>query len=140
MTTKTIAMLEAIYTAYREKRLADVLDHLASDFRFTLHLPPAAMPGAGAPQDKQRTEAMLQAFIDTYDFLAYDPGTILVEGEQATARPLIRYRHKATGEVIETRLAHLWVVRHGKAVELDEYLNVGRVQAFLAKVGERSSA
>ncbi|HKZ95987.1 MAG TPA: nuclear transport factor 2 family protein [Hyphomicrobiaceae bacterium] len=139
MTTETVAMLEALYTAYREKRLADVLDHLAGDFRFTLHLPPAAVPGAGVPQDKQRTQAMLQAFIDSYDFLTYDPGAILVEGEQATAHPLIRYRHKATGEVIETRMAHLWVVRNGKAVELDEYLNVGRVQAFLAKVSELSS-
>ena len=49
MPTSTAALLQALYTAYREKRLADVLAHLSDDFRFTLHLPSDAMPGAGAP-------------------------------------------------------------------------------------------
>ena len=33
-------------------------------------------------------------------------------------RPHIHYRHKATGEVIETTLAHFWRFRDGKAVQL----------------------
>jgi hypothetical protein len=49
MPGSTPALLQSIYTAYREKRLADVLALFADDFQFTLHLPTESLPGAGAP-------------------------------------------------------------------------------------------
>jgi len=132
----TTDLLQKIYTAYREKRLDDVLALFSDDFRFTLHLPQGTIPGAGIPNNKAETAAMLQSFIDTYDFLDYDPDEIQIspDGEHATASPLIRYRHKASGQVIQTRLSHFWSVREGKARSLDEYHDTARVEAFLARV------
>jgi ketosteroid isomerase-like protein len=46
----------------------------------------------------------------------------------------IRYRHKATGEVIETTLGHFWRIRDDKAAQLDEYHDVQHVVSFLTKV------
>ena len=130
-------MLSTIYTAYREKRLADALAHLADDFRFTLHLPKDAVPGAGIPVSKAEARAMFQYFMDAYDFLAYEPGDISVSPDKAgaTASPAIRYRHKETGKVIEARISHFWSLRDGKAVTLDEYHNTARIMAFLATLG-----
>jgi hypothetical protein len=42
---ETTALLQAIYKAYREKRLADTLSYLGDDFRLVVHLPEDAMPG-----------------------------------------------------------------------------------------------
>lgn len=128
------ALLQTIYAAYREKRLPDVLAHLADDFRFTIHLPADSLPGAGTPHGKADTAKLLEGLIATYDFLMYEPGPIMVTGEEAAVRVRIRYRHKATGEVIETTLGHFWRVRDGKAAQLDEHHDVQHVLSFLSKV------
>jgi ketosteroid isomerase-like protein len=131
MATGTPALLQTLYTAYREKRLADVMPLLTDDFRFTLHLPTDAIPGAGVPHSKADTAKLFEGFMATYDFLAYEPGPIMVTGDQAAVRAHIRYRHKATGEVIETTLGHFWRIRDGKAAQLDEYHDVQHVLSFL---------
>jgi ketosteroid isomerase-like protein len=132
--TSIPALLQTIYTAYREKRVADALAHVADDFRLTIHLPADAMPGAGVPHGKADAARLLEGLIATYDFLMYEPGPIMVTGEEAAVRVRIRYRHKATGEVIETTLGHFWRVRDGKAVQLDEHHDVQGVLSFLSKV------
>ena len=58
----------------------------------------------------------------------------MVTGDQAAVRVRIRYRHKATGETIETTLGHFWRIREGKAAQLDEYHDVQHVVSFLTKV------
>src|SRR5262245_53229292 len=134
MSVSTPALLQTIYSAYREKRLADVLALLDDDFRFTIHLPADALPGAATPHGKAATAKLLEGLIATYDFLLYEPGPIMVTGDQAAVRVRIRYRHKATAETIETTLGHFWRVRDGKAVQLDEYHDVQHVVSFLSKV------
>ncbi len=132
----TTALLQAIYKAYREKRLADVLSYLDDDFRFVVHLPEDALPGGDRPRNKAEAAQLFQDFIDEYDFLAYDQGPIIVMPDSATSQPQVRYRHKKTGKVIETRLTHTWWVRDGKATALDERHDVPRVQAFLKSLNE----
>ena len=134
MSISTPALLQTIYTAYREKRPVDVLAHLADDFRFTIHLPADALPGAAVPHGKADTAKLLEGLIATYDFLTYEPGPIMVTGDEAAVRVRICYRHKATGQVIETTLGHFWRVRDGKAAQLDEYHDVQHVVSFLTKV------
>jgi ketosteroid isomerase-like protein len=134
MPTGTAALLQDLYAAYREKRLADVMARLTDDFRFTLHLPAESVPGAAAPHDKAETLEMFKGILAAYDILLYEPGPIMVTGDQAAVRVRIRYRHKATDAVIETTLGHFWRVRDGKAAQLDEYHNVQHVLSFLNKV------
>jgi ketosteroid isomerase-like protein len=128
--------LQAIYQAYREKRLADILPHLDEDFRFVVHLPEDALPGGDAPRDKAQAAELVQQLMDNYDFLAYDPGPIIAAGNQVTAQPLVRFRDKRTGKVLETRLGHTWQIRDGKFVALDERHDVERIRAFFKSLAE----
>lgn len=134
MQTDTPALLRAVYTAYREKRLADVLVHLSDDFRFTLHLPAEALAGAGAAHDKASAARLFEGIIADYDFLRYEPGPIRVTGDTAGVQPRIHYRHKATGKEIETTLVHVWRIRGDKATALDEYVDIPGVASYLAEV------
>ena len=134
MPVNTTTLLQSLYAAYREKRLADVLANFTDDFRFTIHLPAESLPGAAEPHGKAETARLLGGLIATYDFLMYEPGPIMVTGDQAAVRVRIRYRHKATGEAIETTLGHFWRMRDGKAAQLDEYHDVQHVASFLSKV------
>lgn len=134
MPTEAAALLQALYVAYREKRLTDVAAHLADDFRFTLHLPADSLPGAATPHGKAEALKLFAGILAAYDILLYEPGPIMVTGDQAAVRVRIRYRHKATDAVIETTIGHFWRVRDGKVVQLDEYHNVQHVLSFLNKV------
>ena len=133
----TTSLLQAIYKAFREKRLADAISHLADDFRLVVHLPEDALPGGERPRSKAESALLFQGFLNDYDFLAYDHGPIIVTGDRATAQPHIRYRHKKTGKVLETKLAHTWCVRDGKAVGLEEHYDVAHVQGFLKSLNDQ---
>lgn len=131
------ALLQAIYDAYREKRLADVLSAFDdTEFRFVMHVPDSVVPGGDKPRDKAETAELLRHYMDTYDFLAYDPGPIIVTGDRATAQPQVRYRHKPTGKVLETKFKHLWHFESGKVVRLEESPDIEHIEAFLKAIAE----
>lgn len=132
----TATLLQAIYAAYRDKRLADLLSYLDEDFRYVIHLPEDAVPGGDKPRNKAETAELIQNLIDTYDFLAYDPGPIIAAEDRATVQPQIRFRDKRTGKVLDTKFTHSWRVKGGKALALDERHDVMKVQAFLKSVAE----
>src|SRR5665647_1696907 len=102
----TAALLQSIYKAYREKRLADVLALLCDEFRFTIHLPEDTIPGGDRARSKAETALMLRELMETYDFLVYEPGPIIVTDDRASAQPEIKYRHKRSGKVLDTKLFH----------------------------------
>jgi len=139
MAMDTAALLQAIYEAYRGKRLADVAAYLDDEFRYVVHLPEEAVPGGDKPRTKAETLEFLQYLMDTYDFLAYDPGPIIATDESATVQPKIRFRDKKTGKVLETKLAHAWQVKGGKATALEERHDLAKIQAFLKSVAENGA-
>jgi ketosteroid isomerase-like protein len=128
--------LQAIYRAYREKRLDEILQHLDEEFRFVVHLPEDALPGGDMARDKAQAAELAQQLMDSYDFLAYDPGPIIAAGNQVTAQPQIRFRDKKTGKVLETKLGHTWQVRDGKFIALDERHDVETIRAFFKSLAE----
>lgn len=131
MATDTAALLQTIYAAWREQRLGEIMKHLDEDFHLIVHLPAELVPGGEHPRSKAETLALLEHLKDTYDTLSYDQGPIIVADGRATVQPLIRYRHKKTGKVLETKLAHVWHFRGGKAIGLDERYDLAAVEAFL---------
>lgn len=125
------ARLQAIYEAYRDKRLADVLSRLDETFVLVINAPDTVIPGGDRPRDKAETEDALRGYMEAYDFLSFDPGPIIVTGEQATAHPQVRYRHKETGKILETKFRHLWLIRADKIVGLDVGVDVEQIAAFM---------
>ena len=53
-----------------------------------------------------------------------------------TTQPQIRYRHKKTGKMLETRINHTWWIADGNATALEERHDVPRVLAFLKSLTE----
>jgi len=132
----TATLLQAIYKAYRENRIADMLGYLDEDFRYVVHLPEWVLPGGDKPRNKAETAATMEYLMATYDTLSYDPGPIIATDDTATVQPHIRIRDKQTGKELETKLAHTWHVRDGKAVELDERHEAEKVEAFFKSISE----
>lgn len=132
----TAALLQSIYRACREKRLADVLSLLSDEFKFTVHLPEDALDGGARPRSKAETALLLHDFMKTYDFLLFEPGPIIVTDDRASAQPEVRFRHKKTGNVLEAKLVHSWRVEDGKARALEERHDVEELKAFAKSINE----
>jgi ketosteroid isomerase-like protein len=136
MPMDTASLLQAIYKAYRENRVADMLGYCDEDFCYVVHLPEQALPGGSKPRNKSETAAAIAHFMETYDLLAYDPGPIIATDHKATVQPHIRIRDKRTGKVLETKFTHNWRVKDGKAIALDEVHDLPKVEAFLKSIAE----
>lgn len=128
--------LQAIYDAYREKRLEDVLSSVDDEFRFIIHLPEELFPGGNRPRDRDETTQIMRHYMEAYDFLTYDPGPIIVTADKATAQPHVRLRHKKSGKILETKFRHLWHIQNGKVVVLEESFDLPVIEAFLKSVSE----
>lgn len=135
----TTALLQAIYRAYREKRLSEVLTYMDDSFRYVVHLPETAISGGNKLRDKAETAELFRHFMENYDFLAFDPGPIIVTGDQATVNSHVRFRHKPTGKELRTRVTQTWRVKDGKAVALQEQHDVANVEAFVKSLGDGNS-
>ncbi len=127
----TATLLQTIYRAYRENRIAEMLAYLDDDFSYVVHLPESVFPGGDKPRNKAETAATIEHIMATYEVLAYDPGPIIATDHKATVQPVVRIRDKQTGKELETRVIHTWHFRHGKAVELDERHDTEKVEAFM---------
>lgn len=129
------ALLQSIYKCYREKRLADVVALLSDDFKFTAQLPDD-LDGGKRPRSRAETAILVHKFMDQYDILAFDTGPIIVTDDLASAQAEVKFRHKKTGKVLETRFIHDWRVADGKACELEQRHDLQLLKDFLKSVGD----
>lgn len=131
------SVVEKVYVAWRARELPGVLALLSDDMVFALHVPANVLSVGGETKGKAAVASTLQALLDAYDFLAYEPGPITANGARANAEVHFRYRQRATGEVIDSRLLHSWVVEAGKVTRLDEWHDLPGVRAFFDRVAFR---
>ena len=134
----TAALLQEIYRCYREKRLADVVELLSDDFKFTAQLPDD-IDDAIRPRSRAETAILVHKFMDQYDILAFETGPIIVTDGVASTQADVKFRHKKSGKVLETRFIHDWRVTDGKASELAQRHDLEQLKAFLRSVGDSAA-
>jgi ketosteroid isomerase-like protein len=127
------ALLQNIYRCYREKRLAEIVNLLSDDFKFKAELPDD-LYGEARPRSRAEIALMVHNFMEQYDILAFDPGPIVVTDNRASAQAEVKFRHKKSGKVLETRFLHDWLVADGKALELEQRHDLDQLRAFLKSV------
>lgn len=137
MTTDPKSVVENLYAAWKSRNLPSVLALLSDDMVFALHIPADMLPIGGETKGKAAVGAALQGLLDTYEFLSYEPGPVTIDGLNANAEVQFRYREKATGEVIQSRLRHLWTTDGSKVTRLDEWHDLPTVKAFFGRVALR---
>lgn len=137
MSNEAKAVVERLYVAWKARDLPSVLTLLSDDMVFALHIPANVLPIGGETNGKTAVAAALQALLDAYDFIVYEPGPVTGDDTRANAEVHFRYRQRATGEVIDSRLLHSWVIEAGKVARLDEWHDLPGVRAFFDRVAFR---
>jgi ketosteroid isomerase-like protein len=137
MSTDPKAVIEGAYAAWQARNLPALLALLADDMVFALHVPADVLPIGGETRGKTAVAAVLQGLLDGYDFLAYEPSPVIVDGARVESEVRFQYRQKATGEVIDSRLHHRWSIADGKVTRLEEWHDLPTVRAFFDRVALR---
>jgi ketosteroid isomerase-like protein len=133
--SKSGAILNDIYDAYRAQNLDWLGTYLPEDFCHVLYLPTTVHPLAGACQGKQAVLDRWRVCIAPYEFLSFDTGSFLIEEDRAAVEIAFHYRHKITGKELRANKANIWVIEEGWPVKLSEYYDVAALQSFLQAIG-----
>lgn len=134
----TATLLQAMYKAFRENRLAEALSYLDDDFKLSIRLPDDGIPDQDRPRSKAEAALLFRKFADRFDLIGHEPGLIIVSGTSASAQPELVMRHRLTGKTLAARFKHTWRIVDGKARELAVEYDVPQIQDFLRSVGEEA--
>ena len=134
MPKTTATILGDIYDAWRAQDLDWLASYLPDDFTHTMHIPTSVRPQFGTCHGKKAIIARWQTVIVDYDFLLIDTSGLMTDRNHAAIEIPLRYRHRATGKVLETTKGNFWTVEDGWPVKLTEYYDVAYIQSFRASL------
>lgn len=132
-------VVEACYASWAAKDLEAVLACFSDDVVYTMHLPQELMPFAGETRGKDAMAPRLKMIIDGFDFLEYRPKFYSDDSSVFHSQVRYRYRHKKTGYEIEGTMRHIWHVDGDQVVQLEEFHDSPRLQAFFELLAELES-
>jgi hypothetical protein len=92
--------------------------------------------GGRRSRSRAETAILVHKFMEEYDILAFDTGPIIVTDNLASAQAQVKFRHKRSGKVLETRFIHDWRIADGKACELEQRHDLNQLKAYLRSVGD----
>jgi hypothetical protein len=124
-------IVDAIYAAWAAKDLTGLMAYCGDDIVFTIHVPQDAGAFAGESWGRAAMLDRLQMIVDEFNFLRFEPGTPIIDGERVKVLVDFHGRHKASGQDIVCRLRHVWHFAEGRLVRIDEYHDGAMVRAFM---------
>lgn len=131
-TQQTVATL---YDLWRRGDLDAVIGTLAEDIEYTIHIPPSMNPVGGTVRGRAAAVERFEGIVRDYEILSFENGDILASGNEAATRVRMLYRHRPSGEVLETTSMHHWRIEDGRAVLLEEFHDIDTIQKFGQRCG-----
>jgi ketosteroid isomerase-like protein len=105
--------------------------HGHPDIVYTIHNGRDASPFSGAYRGREGCRDLGYAVLAEFDYLAYEPTIVSVEDSIVRAHVFFRYRHRATGNLIEGSRRLVFEIRDGLIYRLDSYEDSRRLEAFM---------
>jgi uncharacterized protein len=123
MTGSVRERIDAIYEAFRQARVDFVLNAIDDDVEFISYSPVEIFPFLGHHRGKAAMAEVLKSGYAQFEFITYQPVFTVCEGEEAAVIIFARFVQRRTGRSISTMIAHFLRFRHGRIVELREFMD-----------------
>lgn len=123
MTESLRQRLDAIYEAFRRAKIDFVLNAIDDDVEFISYSPVEIFPFLGHHRGKTAMAEVLKTGYAQFEFITYQPVFTVCEGEDAAVIIFARFVQRRTGRSISTMIAHFLRFRHGRVVELREFMD-----------------
>lgn len=132
-------IVEAAYRAWGSRDILTAMVDFSDDVVLVLHLPKELMPTAGEIAGKRAVIEAFQGILDQFEFIEYQPVSLAVAGSRVECTVHFHYRHKLSGEHLESDMRHQWTIEGGKVVRLEEWHDLGRLKPFFTAVAMKLS-
>jgi ketosteroid isomerase-like protein len=99
-----------------------VLDRLSDDIEWRI-AGPSELPYAGVHRGRDEVAKFLQTFGQAAEFEVFEPREYLAKGDKVVVLGHERQRIKASGRVVETDWAMVFVVRDGRIMRFRNFVD-----------------
>ena len=120
--------------AWARRDLEGALEPLSASVVHSLNLDTSLAPYVASAVGKDEVRRKLQMILDAFDFERFEIVALTTEPNRGRADVEFRFRHKATGEVLQSRCRFMYRLREGKIVLVEEAHDAKIVESFLRMV------
>lgn len=128
---QTRDVINRIYQLYSAGDLAGAFGSMHEDVCYRWNANTDLARFAGTCASRAEMAGRLEELLTVWEPEAFEPTDPIVEGDRAASRVRIRYRHRTTGKVLESELAHFWTLRDGRVAELVEFYDTAYAEATM---------
>jgi len=119
--TTPLQTVQDVYTAFGSGDLQTLLGLMDDNVTWTTHSPRAAVPWAGRYHGVEGVKDFFSRVLTTSEIVEFAVDWMAGDGEHVAVRGHERVRAREGGKGYETAWAHLWTVRGGRVVSLEEF-------------------
>jgi len=122
-----VALVKRAYKAFQKGDIKALLRTTADDIEWDTPVV-EGQPFGGLRRGKAEVEEFFRALGEHEEVLEFTPQEFIAEGKQVVA--IIRYRSrvKATGEIAETPLVHVFTIQGGKVTRFFEMFDTAKAE------------
>jgi hypothetical protein len=117
-----VRVVEGMFSSLQRGDLAGVLDRLSDDIEWRI-AGPSELPFAGIHRGRDEVAKFFQTFGQAAEFEVFEPREYLAKGEKVVVLGHERQRIKASGQVVETDWAMVFVLRDGRITRFRNFVD-----------------
>ncbi len=125
------SVVASFFACWSVQDLEMAVAHGHPDLVYTIHNGQDASPLAGIYRGAEACRDLGYAMLAVFDYLTYEPTIVGVEGDIVRAQVNFRYRHRATGNIIEGTRRLVFEIKDGLIYRLDSFEDTLRLEAFM---------
>jgi ketosteroid isomerase-like protein len=134
------SVVDSFFACWRVQDLDLAVAHAHPEIVYTIHNGRDASPFSGVYRGPEACRDLGYAVLSDFDYLAYEPTIVGVEGEIVRAQVFFRYRHRPTGNLIEGTRRLVFEIKDRLIIRLDSYEDAQRLEAFMRLTRETPPA
>jgi len=114
----TVELLKGSYAALNRRDIDGTLEVLDADAKWVEH---SDLPEAGSYEGRETIRAFLEQFLDSWDEFEQQIEEVHVEEDCVLLFIRLTASGRGSGIDVQSRYAHLWIMRDDRAVRVDAY-------------------
>lgn len=117
-----VRVVEGMFVSLSRGEIPGVLDRLSDDVEWRIAAP-AELPFAGLHRGREAVAKFFRDFAQAAEFEAFEPREYVAKGDKVIVLGHERQRIRATGRVVETDWAMVFVVRDGRITRFRNFVD-----------------
>src|SRR3954471_19847961 len=130
-------VVQEMYAAFARGDIPAVLDKLADDIEWRI-AGPSELPYAGLHRGRDEVAKFFEAFGKTSEFEVFEAQEYFAQGDKVVVLGHERQRVRATGQVVETEWAMVFVVRDRLIRKFHNFVDTHAVAAAHRRSGDEA--